>query len=127
MFRSLAALVACVSLSAAACGNNGKKVDVDLTEWAVQPSVTEISAGSVTFAAHNRSTTMVHELAILKVDGATKTKVKEIEDIDPGKGKDVSVKLSPGLYELACVIVPGEAGSTSDHYQQGMHTTIVVR
>jgi uncharacterized cupredoxin-like copper-binding protein len=127
LVRSPAVLLAVVALAAAACSNHSTKVDVDLTEWAVTPSVSEIRAGTVTFAAHNRSTTMVHELAILKVDGSRKTEVKEIEDIDPGKGGDVTVKLTPGHYELACVIVPGEAGSTADHYQQGMHATIVVR
>ena len=127
MLRFPAVLPAIIVLVAAACSRQEKTVDVDLTEWAVTPSVSQISAGTVTFVAHNRSTAMVHELAILKVDGGKKTEVKEIEDIDPGKGGRVTVKLSSGQYELACVIAPGEAGSMADHYQQGMHTTFVVR
>lgn len=106
----------------------GQQVDVDLTEWRVSPSVTEVPAGRVTFAAHNRSGDMVHELAILAVGpGDNRDALAEIEDLEPGASGTATVKLSPGQYELACLIVPGEAGSTTDHYHQGMHTAFTVR
>jgi uncharacterized cupredoxin-like copper-binding protein len=122
-------LACCVCLLGAVACRDGdsQTVDVDLTEWAVTPSAREMKAGTVTFDAHNRSGGMIHELAILRINGAGKENVKEIEDIDPGKSGKVTVTLKPGEYELACVIVPGEAGSTTDHYQQGMHSAFTVR
>jgi uncharacterized cupredoxin-like copper-binding protein len=51
----------------------------------------------------------------------------EVEDIDPGSGGSVTINLAAGKYQLACLIVPGEAGSTVDHYQQGMHTDFTVK
>jgi uncharacterized cupredoxin-like copper-binding protein len=50
----------------------------------------------------------------------------EIEDIDPGAGGSIVIDLPAGDYQLACVLVPGEAGSTVDHYQQGMWTEFTV-
>ncbi len=129
MFR----LAACLALGAvltlvAGCGSDpAQRVSVDLTEWAVKPSVTGVNAGSVTFVAHNRSASMVHEVAVLKIEGANKKNLKEIEDVAPGQRKQTTVKLSPGEYELACVITPGESGSTVDHYQLGMVTSFSVR
>lgn len=127
--RSLLALL-CLSLCLAAVGcseDEAQRVDVDLTEWSVRPSVGEGKAGRVTFTAHNRSTSMVHELAILRVTDGDKTEVKEIEDLPPGKSESVTVTLKPGAYELACLLVPGEAGSTADHYKEGMHVAFRIR
>ena len=42
-------------------------------------------------------------------------------------GGTVTLDLAPGAYELACLIAPGEAGSTVDHYQQGMHSDFTVQ
>jgi len=123
----LLACAVCLIGMAACSDEESQTVDVDLTEWAVTPSVPEVKAGKVTFAAHNRSAGMVHELAILRLTGSDKENLKEIEDLDPGKSESVTLTLKPGDYELACVLVPGEAGSTADHYQQGMHTTFRVR
>lgn len=130
MLRLLLALSLAASLAALSGCSGGKStaMDVDLSEWAVKPSVQELSSGKVTVTAYNRtSANMVHEVAILRLDGNDKKNIKEIEDIDPGKSKKVTLDLKPGQYELACVLVPGEAGSTVDHYQQGMHTTLTVR
>lgn len=38
----------------------------------------------------------------------------------------VTLNLAAGRYQLACLIVPGEAGSTTDHYQEGTHTDFTV-
>jgi iron uptake system component EfeO len=121
------ALVALGVVLAGCSDDKGQQVTVEMTEWTVKPSVAEVPAGKVTFSAQNRSASMVHELAILRIEGSDKKNVKEIEDIDPGKTKSTTVNLKAGEYELACVIVPGESGSTVDHYQQGMHTTFRVK
>jgi uncharacterized cupredoxin-like copper-binding protein len=124
----LAGLVCVLVLVSCGGSDTATPVSVDLSEWAVTPSVSEVEAGSVTFTATNRSTAMIHELALLRIeaDGERKN-IVEIEDIDPGKSGSVTKKLSPGRYELACLIAPGEAGSTVDHYQTGMRTAFTVR
>lgn len=103
-------------------------VTVDLDEWTVTPDVTEVAAGRVRFVAQNRSASMVHELAVVAIgaDGQ-KREVAELEDVAPGTGGEFVADLARGTYELACLIAPGEAESTLDHYQQGMHTKFTVR
>jgi uncharacterized cupredoxin-like copper-binding protein len=102
-------------------------VDVGLMEFVVTPDKASVKAGKIKFVATNTSASMVHELAVLKKkDDGTFDNAGEIEDIEPGEGGEVILDLAPGSYELACLIVPGEAGSTVDHYQSGMHTSFTV-
>lgn len=104
-------------------------VSVTLSEWEVDPSLSRVEAGSIRFEATNESADQVHELAVLrrKEDGSIAELLGEIEDLDPGASGSIVIEMEPGQYELACVIVPGEAGSTVDHYQQGMRTDFEVR
>lgn len=118
-----------VALLGTACSGEAAQLDVDLTEWAVRPSVSTVTAGRVRVVAHNRSAAgMVHELEVLAVrpDGQ-KDPIGEVEDVAPGASKSFTVKLQPGTYELACLIAAGEGGSPVDHYQAGMHATLTVR
>lgn len=103
-------------------------VDVGLTEFVVTPDKAQVKAGKIKFVATNTSASMTHELAVLKKkDDGTFDNAGEIEDIAPGKGGEIILDLPPGSYELACLIVPGEAGSTVDHYKSGMHTPFTVQ
>ncbi len=113
-----------------ACGDDSNPratVDVSLQEWTVSPSVSSVEAGEVTFVVTNRGT-MVHELAVVQVgpDG-NKRVVAELENVVVGSTVELTRDLKPGHYELACLLVPGEAGATVDHYQQGMHTAFTVQ
>jgi plastocyanin len=102
-------------------------VDVGLTEYVVTPDKSAVKAGKIKFVATNTSASMTHELAVLKKkDDGTFENAGEIEDIAPGEGGEVILDLAPGTYQLACLIVPGEAGSTVDHYKEGMHTPFTV-
>jgi uncharacterized cupredoxin-like copper-binding protein len=102
-------------------------VQVDLTEYAVDASQTSVPAGNIEFVAENLSADEVHELAVLKVNEDGEFDVMgEIEDIPAGEGGAIRLRLETGRYELACLIVPGEAGSTADHYQQGMRIAFTV-
>jgi hypothetical protein len=98
-----------------------------MKEWSVNPSLTTVDAGKIHFNADNQGTT-THELAVVSIgsDGQ-KREVAEIEDLGAGKKGSFSAKLKPGRYELACLLVPGEAGATADHYRQGMHTEFIIR
>lgn len=103
-------------------------VTVGLKEYDVTPSVAAVDSGTIEFEATNNSTTQVHELAVLRVkDDGSFENMGEVEDIDPSSGGSVVIELAAGQYQLACLIAPGEAGSTVDHYQEGMHTDFTVR
>lgn len=113
--------------AAATTAGGGTTVAVTLADYTVTPDKAAVKAGSVRFIATNVSGEHVHELAVLKIkpDGSFDN-LGEIEDIPAGEGGSVTLDLTPGSYQLACVIVPGEAGSTVDHYQEGMHTDFTV-
>lgn len=114
----------------AACGGSpapAATVEVALKEFAVNPSVSEVPAGKIRFVATNQGT-MVHELAVLSTTAeGSKHEVAEAEGIKVGQKAQFTAKLKPGRYELACLVAPGEQGSTVDHYQQGMHTAFTVK
>jgi len=107
-------------------------VTVDLgkgSEYAVQPSVKSVPAGSVTFNVNNDGT-MLHELVVVKTaktpaqlaepDGTANESesVGEAADIEPGASKSVTLNLKPGHYVLLCNL-PG-------HYAGGMYTEFTV-
>jgi uncharacterized cupredoxin-like copper-binding protein len=130
LFAGLTLLMA-LAVLVTACGGDEKpsaSVDVDLTEWTVKPSVTEVSAGTIKVTAHNKGT-QTHEIALLSVGADNgKKEVADHEGIKAGADGSFTAKnLKAGRYELACLIAPGEEGSTVDHYQQGMHTEFIVK
>lgn len=102
-------------------------VNVSLTEYRVTADKETVASGAIKFVAENISPEQVHELAVLKKrDDGTFDNEGEIEDIAAGAGGEVVLDLEPGDYELACLIAPGEAGSTVDHYAEGMHIPFTV-
>ncbi|MGB4863091.1 MAG: cupredoxin domain-containing protein [Tepidiformaceae bacterium] len=128
---AIAAIAASVLL--VACGGDDdasptQEVDVKLSSFKVVPDKTVVEAGKVKFTATNTEPVDVHELAVLKVNGPDDYEnLGEVEDIDPGKGGDVTLDLEPGEYLLACLIAPGEAGSKVDHFQEGMKIEFTVK
>ncbi len=114
--------------STAASAAADSTVTVGLVEYSVSPDKTSVDAGAVKFDATNNSASMAHELAVLRVkDDGSFENMGEIEDIEHGASGTVTINLTAGKYQLACLIVPGESGSTTDHYQQGMHTGFTVK
>lgn len=97
-------------------------VAVVLKEWSVAPSKPAVNAGVIRFIADN-SGTETHELVVLK-DGK---ELGEIEGLQKNHVESMSLRLEPGKYELACLIVEKENGKTEDHYTLGMHTEFEVR
>ncbi len=109
-------------------GTADTTVQVGLKEFKVKSSAESVNAGTIEFDATNNSATMVHELAVLRVkDDGTFENMGEVEGLDPGGSGSVTLDLAKGKYQLACLIVPGEDGSTVNHYQQGMHTDFEVK
>jgi len=103
-------------------------VAVSLDSFTIKTDKPAATAGPVMFVATNQNETDVHELAVLKygADGGFEN-TGEIENIDPGKGGAITLDLPPGKYQLACLIAAGEAGSTKDHYSEGMKLDFEVK
>lgn len=96
---------------------------VDLTEWSVSPSKNSVPAGVIQFIADNTGGD-THELVILR-DGE---ELAEIEGLSSGHVQAMRIRLEPGEYELACLIVETEPdGTIEDHYKLGMYTNFEVR
>jgi uncharacterized cupredoxin-like copper-binding protein len=105
----------------------GAPFAVTLADYRIDAAADSVPAGAITFAATNASAEHVHELYVLRVkDDGSYTTAGEIEDIGPGASGEMTLDLAPGDYVLACLIVPGEAGSTVDHFKEGMHTPLRV-
>lgn len=102
-------------------------VSVGLREWEIDPETSSVADGAIRFDATNESSTMVHELAVIRIqeDGDFEV-MGEIEDLGAGEAGSIVLDLAPGNYQLACLIAAGQAGSTVDHYQQGMWTEFTV-
>lgn len=95
-------------------------VDAELISYEIKADRPSVPSGPSKFIGRNTSGE-VHELYVLreKDDGSYET-AGEAEDIAAGESKDLVLDLPPGKYLLACLITPGEAGSTVDHFEKGM-------
>jgi uncharacterized cupredoxin-like copper-binding protein len=111
--------------SSAAAAANPRTVNVTLGEMYVKPSKTTVSAGKVTFVAKNIGM-LEHELMVEKAPIKMMGAGKPVEDAAQGMIEDMghlgtgkmTLKLTPGTYELFCN-VPG-------HYAAGQHTEFTV-
>lgn len=103
-------------------------VTVSLDTFTIKTDKPAATAGPIKFVTTNQNKTDVHELAVLKygADGGFEN-TGEIEDVEPGKSGEITLDLPPGKYQLACLIAAGEAGSTKDHYTEGMKLDFEVK
>lgn len=132
MLRAAATLL----LVAAACGGGGGgtptgDVTVELRDFEVRPSLTQVKAGSLKIAVRNASASQVHELTIIKTDldpdklpvegSAAKEdgKVAKSKDLNPGTSATLTVDLSPGRYLFIC--------NQPGHYALGMRIRVTVQ
>ena len=89
--------------------------------------------GRVTFQAENQSKTLVHEVIVVRDDGAKdlpfdakkslviENRIKrlgEIADLKPGKTGKLTLNLKPGTYVLIC--------NQPGHYKDGMLAKVTV-
>lgn len=102
-----------------------RTINVRLGEMWVRPSRASIAAGKVTFVARNMGM-LEHELMIerlpLEMDGPGRPSEGSaqgmIEAMDPMESGKMTVRLTPGAYELFC--------NLSGHYAAGQHTRFTV-
>jgi uncharacterized cupredoxin-like copper-binding protein len=111
--------------SAASAEEADSSVTVTLAEYTVEPDTDSVSAGKIRFTATN-SGEQIHELYVLKTKDAGYDVAGEIENVDPGKSGAMTLDLAAGEYTLACLIASGEAGSSVDHFEEGMYTPFTV-
>jgi uncharacterized cupredoxin-like copper-binding protein len=135
IFASLACAsgAAPAAVTGAPADTNSQLVGVTLGEFSVKADSTEVSAGKVTFAVRNDGAAK-HELVVLEsndanlaIDSATGKATEdtsgvkhigEIDGLDAGKTKALTLDLPAGTYLLICNI-PG-------HYHLGMVAKLVV-
>lgn len=133
-----------------ASSNGGTVVSVTGDEWNFKADKDTVSAGDVTIVFTNKGK-IVHELAVYtkqdisarlaekvtaKKQGtktalgdseAIKGWVDELEDVDPGTSKTMTVKLAPGVYELGCLAIENTSEGTFSHHDKKMYTTLTVK
>ena len=113
---------------------------------------TSVPAGEVTFVLTNQGD-LEHELLIYaeqdigplleekvaaveagqelsissRIEGLVEDAAGEHEiEVEPGESGTFTVTLSPGTYELGCIIVETIGAETIDHHGEGMHATLTV-
>ncbi len=98
-------------------------------------STDSVPAGEVTFKVANSSKDQVHEMLVLpypadgkglpyvdkdaRFDEDAAGSLGEVEELDPGKNGELTLRLKPGKYVLAC--------NVANHYANGMWTVFTVK
>jgi uncharacterized cupredoxin-like copper-binding protein len=114
-------------------GDANETIRVTLLSNAIQLETHTVKPGALTFDVTNAADNhMGHEMVVLKTDLADDhlplkngqvpesrfKKMGEVEDVAPGKSKQLTLRLAPGHYVLICNKV--------GHYSQGMHASLNV-
>jgi uncharacterized cupredoxin-like copper-binding protein len=130
-----------IAFTAASCGGGGGTVNVTLQEFSVGTDPTTIEAGEVDFEATNEGPDDTHEFVVFKTDlgpadlptdengavvedGEGIELIGEIEDVEVGDTKSVTLDLEAGNYVFICNVWDEEEQEA--HYQEGMRTTFTV-
>lgn len=98
-------------------------------EWGITSDTDPLPAGQITFVITNPAESEhEHEVEILQgAPGTDQEELAEVEEIQPGETKTLTITLEPGSYELACAITEEHDGEEIDHYERGMHRDIEVQ
>jgi uncharacterized cupredoxin-like copper-binding protein len=141
---TLCTLVLGGALTFVACSdpNDISTVNVTLREFSVSLDQRTVPQGQVTFHVTNAGT-VPHEFLVIQTDlgpdalptdseGAYRENasgtdlIDELEDIDPGQSRDLTIDLDDARYVLICNMVHREGGTVSAHYSLGMRTSFQV-
>ncbi|MBI2913598.1 MAG: hypothetical protein HYY03_06730 [Chloroflexi bacterium] len=138
-------------------GDEGTVVNVTMTEtdeaWTYDLDTTAIPAGEVTFKVKNEGK-FEHELMVYAAQEMSHLLVEMVEaaemgmeaghaeeiegmvmsvdgedelELEPGESGEFTVNLSPGTYEIGCLIVETVGTETFTHHEKGMHATLAVQ
>lgn len=108
--------------------------DTDADHMTLQVDRTQLKAGKVTFDVTNASQDQIHEMLVLRTDGAGQPlpydakdekvveeetqDLGEVADLEPGKGGTLTLDLAPGHYLLLC--------NQPGHFMHGMKADLTV-
>lgn len=142
--RGLVVMLAALGmLGFTACddGDDIATVEVLLSEWIVEPNVSEVDAGEVAFEADNQGGE-THELVVVRSDDpadlptdesgvvdesqiADEDFIGEIEEFASKEQRSATFTLAAGSYVLFCNIVETEEdGTVESHFVEGMVNTL---
>jgi uncharacterized cupredoxin-like copper-binding protein len=119
-----------------ACGAKPVGVSAGTPEdtYMMKLDTNSAKAGDVTFHITNNAASETHEFVVVQTDLASDklplnadgdvdedkiTTMGEVEDLEPGQSKDLTLNLPAGHYVLMC--------NRPDHYGRGMHTDFTVQ
>ncbi len=154
---AVAGAIFAMTALASACGGGGDEaagtvVNVTMEEWTFKLDKSEVPAGLVTFKVTNKGQ-LEHELMVYppqkdmrrmleelkeaarrgeeahaEVEGLVRSVEGEEElELEPGESGTFTVNLSPGTYELGCLVTQTAGGETFVHHERGMYTTLKVK
>jgi plastocyanin len=96
--------------------------ELTLSEFSIRSTASSIQAGTTSFVVENAGE-FGHTVVVSDADGNV---IGASDLIQSGESVTLDVELLPGRYEFTCRIVfQGEDGGLIDHYERGMHTTIM--
>lgn len=116
-------LLTAVAIGLAACSpSTPLSSDIALSEFDLQMQES-LNSGTTTLSIQNDGE-FGHTVVVADESGRV---IAATGLIGGGEASELTVDLAPGRYEFTCRIVfQGEDGSLSDHYEQGMHSTVTV-
>jgi uncharacterized cupredoxin-like copper-binding protein len=128
------AIMTMLLLGACSAGADRQRVDVGLSTFGMALSTKTVKPGKVTFMVKNNATDQTHEFVVAQtelpvdqipinpdthlIDEEQITVLGEVEDLDSGAIKPLTLELQPGRYVLLC--------NLATHYQSGMHAEFTV-
>jgi uncharacterized cupredoxin-like copper-binding protein len=119
MKRTLALIV----LLAACSAQDGSGDDYVLREWAIDGPSQLTADGAAALTVENAGE-FPHTLVVTTEDGEV---VAATGVVQPGEVASLEVDAAPGTYSFSCrIVTETDQGDLSDHYERGMHRTVVV-
>lgn len=129
--------------AAATATTSGNAVEVSVQEWSINPAVSSVKAGPVTFNVQNIGPKEEHEFVIIKTDlapdqlpkladgsveesAAVLSSPGELEGMGAGEHKSGTFDLTPGKYMFICNLIDQGEGKVQVHFTEGMHTAFTV-
>jgi len=122
MRTRLTCIAAFTALTLASCASATPTHDLTLSEFAIRSRVPHIAATTSSLTVSNVGefghTVVIADAAghVLQASGV----------VAPGAETEIPVDLPPGQYEVTCRLVIETPTGLIDHYEEGMHTRIVI-
>jgi hypothetical protein len=112
-----------------------RDVAVELRNWEIDLSRTEITAGEVNFLVKHEDEGghdsgdpgETHNLVVVRRDAGGAKFIADTRPLHPGEEELLVMELAPGDYDVFCSIVEEYDGEPVSHDREGMRTTFRVK